>query len=159
MGIFDDIVQGVGREISRVQARSQEMLQSYTLNNQIRTLEGKITATFIEIGRLVYDRYERKQEVSEDTLKEKTQEIVKCEQEIVVLKSELEALRVQSDPNAPASQKAEVKAGYAPTPGFCCSHCHAPANKEKSFCPACGGDLHPAQESVKSSGNGSPEDM
>src|SRR3990167_1353351 len=102
MGIFDDIVQGVGREISRVQTRSQEMLQTYTLNSQIRTLEGKITATFIEIGRLVYDRYERKQEVSEDTLKGKTQEIVKHEQEIVVLKAELEALRVQSDPDAPA---------------------------------------------------------
>lgn len=154
MGILDDFVQGVGREISRVQTRSQEMLQTYTLNSQIRTLEGKITAAFIEIGRLVYDRYERKQEVSEDTLKEKTQEIVKHEQEIVVLRAELEALRVQSDPNAPASQKSEVKAGYAPTPGFCCPHCQAPANIEKSFCPACGGDLHTAQESVKSGGNG-----
>ncbi|MBI4534525.1 MAG: hypothetical protein HY711_11325 [Candidatus Melainabacteria bacterium] len=159
MGIFDDIVQGVGREISRVQARSQEMLQTYSLNSQIRTLEGKITATFIEIGRLVYDRYERKQEVSEDMLKDKTQEIVKYEQEMVVLKAEMEALRVQSDPNAPASQKAEVKAGCAPTPGFCCPHCNSPANKEKSFCPSCGGDLHTAHVSGKSTGNGSSEDV
>jgi hypothetical protein len=153
MGLFDDLVQGISREISRVQAKSAEMLQTYSLSNQIRTLEGKVTATFIEIGRLVFDKYQRNLEVSDDLLKEKTDEIVKCEQEIASLKAELEAIKAQYSPDTPASQRADARAGYTPTPGFECPHCHAPANVDKAFCPLCGGSLKEAAEKA-GSGNG-----
>jgi hypothetical protein len=35
MTIFDDLVQGITKEVSKVQTRSQEMLQSYNLVNQV----------------------------------------------------------------------------------------------------------------------------
>ena len=156
MGIFDDIVTGINKEIGRVQAKSQEMMQTYQLNAQIRELEGKITAHFIEIGRLMYDQYERNKEVSEETLRAKTAEISEWEREITVLKAELEAVRAQYDPDVSASRKADAKAGYTHTPGFQCPHCQAPANSEKTFCPACGGDLKESTPGAKSGGdNGS----
>lgn len=153
MGIFDDIVQGINREVSRVQARSQEMLQTYTLTSQIKQLESKITSAFIEIGRLTYDKFERNKEVSEDTLREKTAEISAWEREIVSLRAELDAIKAQFDPEMPASQKAEAKAGYTPTPGFNCPHCNSPASQDKAFCPSCGGCLR-AEAEDKEGGNG-----
>ena len=154
MGLFDDLVQGINREITRVQAKSQEMLQTYNLSSQIRSLEGKVTALFIEIGKLVFDKYQRNQDVSDELLKEKTDEIVKCEQEIASLKAELEAIRAQFSPETSASQRADAKAGYTPTPGFTCPHCQAPASTDKAFCPLCGGSLKDQPEKVKSEGNG-----
>ncbi len=141
MGIFDDIVHGISREFSRVQERSQEMMQSYSLKGQIRTLEGRKTAALLEIGRLVYEKYQLSKEISEDTLKSQTDEIVGYEHEITVLKAEMEKLKAQYDPDASAAEKTEARAGYSHTPGFTCPHCQAPANSEKSFCPACGGVL------------------
>lgn len=151
MGIFDDLVQGIGREFNKVQSRSAEMMRIHNLSSQIRTLEGKKTAVLIEIGRLVFDKYQRGLEVAEEALLDKTREIVAHEHEITGLQAELESLRAQSDPNASASQKAEYKAGYAPTAGFNCPHCQAPANVDKSFCPACGCSL---KEKSDSGGNG-----
>lgn len=151
MGIFDEFVQGVNREISRVQSRSQEMLQAYNLNSRVRSLEGQRTAILIEIGRMVFDKYQRHLEVSEDSLRDKSNQIVELEHQITVLKAELDAIHAQSDPNTSASQKADYKAGYTTTPGFTCPHCQAPANVDKGFCPACGGSL---KETPKD-GNGS----
>jgi len=143
MGVFDELVQGVNREIARVQSRSQEMLHAYNLSSQIRRLEGKKTSTLIEIGRMVFEKHQQKVDVSDESLKAKTDEIVELEHQITVLQAELDALKVQSDPNASASQKAEYKAGCGPTPGFTCPSCQAPANMDKSFCPSCGGSLKP----------------
>lgn len=154
MSIFDDLVQGINREITRVQNKSQEMLQTYNLSSQIRILEGKVTSLFIEIGKLVFDKYQRKQDISEELLREKTEEIVKCEQEIASLKAELDALKAQFSPDTPASQRADAKAGYTPTPGFICPHCEAPASSDKAFCPLCGGSLKDQPEKAKSEGNG-----
>jgi hypothetical protein len=156
MGIFDEFVNSVSREVSKVQARSQEMLQVYNLNGQVRTLEGKRTAAMIEIGKLVFEKYERGRDVSEDELRKKTHEILELELEITSLKAELDALQAQNDPNASASQKAEYQAGYRATPGFECPHCHAPASRDRSFCPACGGSLK--EETTNGGGNGSHAD-
>ncbi len=48
MGILDDVVQGIGKEVSRVQARGQEMMQSFNLQNQIRELEKKKTSKLLK---------------------------------------------------------------------------------------------------------------
>ncbi len=152
MGLIDDFVQGVNREISRVQSRGQEMMQSYQLSSQIRVLEGKKSATLIEIGRLVFEKYQRAVEVSEDRLIEKAKEITGYEQEITVLQAELDQLKAQYDPDRPASQRAEAKAGYTATPGFVCPHCQAPAAADKSFCPACGGSLKESNGTRSESG-------
>src|SRR5688572_8614826 len=156
MGIFDEFVQGVNRELTRVQSRSQEMIQTYNINSQVRTLEGRKTASMIEIGRMVFEKYEKGTDVTEEALQAKVKEIVDLEHEITILMADLEALRAQSDPNMSASQKAEFKAGYTPTPGFTCPHCQAPANMDKTFCPACGGTLREeSKEQSGKEGNGS----
>jgi len=141
MGLLDDFVQNVSKEVGKVQARSQEMLQTYNLAGQIRELERKKTAKLLEIGRAMWDKYANNKEVSEELIKDKASEVSGYDHEILLLQTELDSMRVANDPDQPASKKAESKAGFHPTPGFECPSCHAPASRDKSFCPACGNSL------------------
>lgn len=93
MGIWDQVVDGVGRELTKIQSRSQEMLQVHNLKMQIRTLEGRCTSLLIEIGRMVFDKYQRNVNVSEDALKAKTEELSSLEHDITALRSEIDAVR------------------------------------------------------------------
>jgi hypothetical protein len=154
MTIFDDLVQGIGKEVSKVQARSQEMLQSYNLQNQIKELERKRTAKLLELGRLICDKYSRNANVDEDVFKDKSNEVVALEHEIGILQAEIDGMKMAADPNTPASAKANVKAGFTPTPGYTCPRCEAPASREKAFCPVCGESLKKSKTSSNSSGNG-----
>ncbi|MBZ0188783.1 MAG: hypothetical protein K8F91_21245 [Candidatus Obscuribacterales bacterium] len=142
MSIIDDVVQGISKEVNKVQERSQEMFQSFNLSTQVKDLERKKSSKLVELGRLTVDKLHHKKEVSDDLINEKIAEVIGYEEQINVLKSEIDALKVADDPNASTSKRAEAKAGFKPTPGFVCPHCEAPASKEKKFCPACGGNLH-----------------
>jgi len=146
MGLIDDFVTNISKEVGKVQARSQEMMQTYNLSGQIRELERKKTAKLIEIGRSIFDKYHNNKQVSEETLKDKVNEIGGYDHEIALLQTELDSLRAANDPETPASQRADVKAGFNPTPGFECPTCHAPASKDKAFCPICGNSLKKAEE-------------
>ncbi len=148
MSLIDDLVQGFGKEVSKVQARSQDLMKAYNLSQEVRELERKKTAKLIEIGRLIYDKFEKKDDITDDIFKERVKETVAIEQDIIQLQAELDSLKMQNDPSTPASKKAEAKAGYTVTPGFECPNCHAPANREKSFCPTCGEPLKPSNEDI-----------
>ncbi|MBA3859245.1 MAG: hypothetical protein C0507_20255 [Cyanobacteria bacterium PR.3.49] len=139
MGLLDDVVQGIGKEVSRVQARGQEMMQSFNLQTQLRELEKKKTGKLLEIGRLVTEKYVRGEEVAEDVLKDKANEVAGYESEMQVLQAELDSLKV--DTEVPTSKKAEKGAGFHTSPGYECPNCHAPAARDKSFCPSCGESL------------------
>jgi hypothetical protein len=151
MTMFDDLIQGVGREVTKVQARSQEMLQAYNLQNQIKDLERKRKAKLLELGRLVCDKYVRDSNINDDVFKDKSNEVVAFEHEIGILQAEIDQIKLSSDPTASASTKANAKAGFTPTPGYQCPRCQAPASREKSFCPVCGESL----KKGTSSGSGS----
>jgi hypothetical protein len=144
MTIIDDLMNGIGKEFEKVQNKSQEIMQSYNLQNQIKDIERKRNSKLLEIGRLVCDKYLRSAEISEDQLKDKANEVAGYEHEMSLLQQEIETSKTAQDPNAAASTRADAKAGYTATPGFECPRCHAPANREKAFCPLCG-------ESLKSS--------
>ncbi len=150
MGILDDVVQGIGKEVSRVQARGQEMMQSFNLQNQIRELEKKKTSKLLEIGRAVTDKYVKGEDVSEDVLKDKANEVAGYESEMQILQAELDSLKV--DTEVPTSKKSEKGAGFHASPGYECPNCHAPAAKDKAFCPSCG-------ESMKKAGSPADEDV
>jgi hypothetical protein len=141
MTIIDDMFSGISKEFEKVQTKSQEIMQGYNLSNQIKDLERKRNAKLLEIGRLVCDKYLRNAELSEDSLKDKTNEVSGYEHEISLLQAEVDQLKTTNDPSTPASQRADAKAGYTPTPGFECPRCHAPAAKDKKFCPLCGESL------------------
>ena len=142
MNMFNDVVENLSKEVSKVQERSQEMLQGFNINSQIRDLERKKSKKLKELGELVFDKYHHDKDVSEDEIKEKVSEVVGYVEQIDVLEAELDAANVQRDPNASQSKKAAAKAGYKTSPGFSCVHCGTPASREKKFCPACGGKLH-----------------
>ncbi|MBX9878449.1 MAG: hypothetical protein K2Y22_08320 [Candidatus Obscuribacterales bacterium] len=146
MGIFDELVTGLSKEITKVQSRSQEMVKSYALNSQIRTLERRKSGILTELGRMVFDKYERKLEITDENFKSRTEEIADIDDEIADLQDELEALQLANDPTASASQKSQAKAGYHPTSGFTCPKCEAPANQDKPFCPSCGCSLAEGKE-------------
>lgn len=145
MGLLDDVVQGIGKEVSRVQARGQEMMQSFNLQNQIRELEKKKTGKLLEIGRLVTDKYVKGEDVAEDVLKDKANEVAGYESEMQILQAEMDSLKV--DTEVPTSKKAEKGAGFHTSPGYECPNCHAPAARDKAFCPSCGESLKKAGSS------------
>lgn len=146
MNIFNDVVENISKEVSKVQERSQEMLQGFNLNSQIKDLERKKVQKLSELGELIFDRYHHEKEVSEDDIKEKVAEVAGYQDQINVLEAELEAANIERDPNASQSKKAAAKAGYKTTPGFACSTCGTPASTEKKFCPACGSKLKEEEE-------------
>jgi hypothetical protein len=139
MGLIDDVVKNINQGINDIQNRSQEMMQAMAINNRINTLEGKKTALLINIGQLIYDKYEKGDEVAEDLLKEKVKELSQLDKDIDTARAELKQVKVDGD--APRAEKAAHGAGYKPTPGFACPHCGAPANSTKFYCVACGGAL------------------
>jgi len=141
MGLFDELVTSLGKEINRVQNRSQEMVKTYSLSSQIRTLERRKNGILTELGRMVFDKYERHLEITDENFKSRTEEIADIDDEIADLQDELEALQLANDPAASASQKSQAKAGYRPTSGFTCPKCEAPASQDKPFCPSCGSSL------------------
>jgi hypothetical protein len=141
MTIIDDVLQGVGKEFEKIQTKSQEIMQSYNLTNQIKDIERKRNQKLVEIGRLVCDKIIKKEDYNEDVLKDKANEVAGYDTEIAVLQNEVDQAKSANDPSTPASQRADSKSGYKPTPGFECPRCHAPASKDKKFCPLCGGSL------------------
>ncbi len=163
MGFIDDVVKGVntgikqvGDGINKIQNKSQEMMHNVSQQNRITSLEAKKAVALTNIGKLIYDKYEKGDEVGEDVLKRKTTEIAEYEKEIELIKQELEVFKQEHDPDLPQSQKSESRAGYTRTPGYTCPHCQAPANQEKLFCAFCGGDLR-TSKTPKSEGNGHSE--
>jgi hypothetical protein len=152
MGILDEFANSINREINKVQSRSQEMFQGLALTSQIRTLERRKAALFVEVGHLAFDKYQKGAEISEEAFRSKTREIADCNHEIEVLQAELQAIQAQYSPDASASTRSEAKAGFRPTPGAQCPHCQAPADLSKSFCPSCGGSLADARQGQKKSG-------
>ncbi len=156
MGLLDDVVQGIGKEVSRVQSRGQEMMQGFNLQNQVRELERKKTSKLLEIGRLVTDKYVKGEDVSEDILKDKANEVAGYETEMQILQAELDSLRVDDPVASSAAKKSERGAGFHTSPGFECPSCHAPASKDKTFCPSCGENL---KSSTSSSSTNSDDDV
>ncbi len=152
MGLVDDIFKNINQGISDIKDKSQEVMQSISLSSRINSLEAKKTAVLVNIGQLVYDKYEKGDEVSEELLKDKVKEVAEFEKEIRLAREELEGLK--TDPEAPRSQKAAAAAGYKPTPGFVCPHCQAPANANKYYCVACGGSLKETASGCCAEGNG-----
>lgn len=151
MGFIDDVVKGlntgikqVGDTINKVQEKSQEMMQNASKESRVTSLEAKRAVAFENLGKLVYDKYEKGDEVGDDVFKRKTTEIAEIEKEIELVKAEVAAFHAEHDPDMAQRSKAESKAGYKRTPGFECPHCHEPANQEKLFCAFCGGELSSA---------------
>lgn len=143
MGFIDDVVKNINQGINEIQNKSQEVMQSLTISNRIKSLEERKNALLINIGQLIFDKYEKGDEVSEDLLKEKTKELSQIEKDIDAAKAELKQYKPM-DPSAPHAEKAAHQAGYKPTPGFLCPHCGAPANSTKFYCVSCGGSLKEA---------------
>ena len=86
MGFIDDIAKTVQNTVSgvasEIQNKSQEVMTQLSVNNRINSLEGKKTALLLNIGNLIYDKYEKGDEVSEELLKEKVKEIAQIEKDI-----------------------------------------------------------------------------
>ena len=75
MSIIDNVLNSVAKEVSKVQSRSQEMMQGFSLQNQVNELERKKNAKFMEIGRMIYDRQHHKKEVSDEVIDERCAEV------------------------------------------------------------------------------------
>lgn len=152
MGFIDDVMKNINQGINDIQNKSQEMMNQVSINTRLRSLEERKQQLLVNIGQLIYDKYEKGDEVSDELLREKVKEIAGIERDIDLAKTDLATAKVDGD--VPRSQKAAHSAGYKPTPGFTCPHCGAPANSSKFYCVACGGSLKETKESPPSNGGG-----
>lgn len=139
MGFIDDVMKNINQGINDIQSKSQEMMQQMSINTRIRSLEERKQQILVNIGQLVYDKYEKGDEVSEDLLKEKVKELAGIERDIELAKQELQNAKAAEGESK--TEKSAAGAGYKPTPGFQCPHCGAPANSSKFYCVSCGGAL------------------
>ncbi len=73
------------------------------------------------------------EDISEDVLKDKANEVAGYESEMQILQAELDSLKV--DTEVPTSKKSEKGAGFNASPGYECPNCHAPAARDKAFLP------------------------
>jgi rubrerythrin len=158
VSIIDNVLNSVAKEVSKVQSRSQEMMQGFSLQNQVNELERKRNAKFMEIGRMIYQKHHDSKEVSDEVVKERCSEVTALTHEISVLQAEIDQMKVKNDPDATPSQKAEAKAGFKASPDYTCPSCQAPASREKPFCPACGESLKGAKGSDNEPVDVEPED-
>ena len=97
MGLIDELMQGISKEVSKVQVRSQEMLNAYNLGQELRDLEQQKTDRLTAIGRLICNKYERQINVSEESLQEHCKEITTLEKDITSLQKKLDGLKKQSN--------------------------------------------------------------
>ncbi len=144
MGFIDDVMKNINQGINDIQNKSQDVMQQVSINARIRSLEERKQQLLVNIGQLIYDKYEKGDEVSDELLREKVKELAGLEKDIEIARQELATVKVDTD--APKGQKAAHSAGYKPTPGFVCPHCAAPANSSKFYCVACGGALKETKE-------------
>jgi hypothetical protein len=157
MGLFDDVLKNINQGINDIQNKSQEMMQGVTINARIRSLEQQRSTLLLNIGQLVFDKYEKGDEVSEELLRDKVKQISDIDKDIDLANAELKNLKLE--PDAPKSQKAAHQAGYKPTPGFTCPHCGSPANSGKFYCVSCGGSLKEGATAATGSGNPSQQNF
>ena len=101
MGL-DDLIQSFRKEVSKIQARSQQMIAVYNLNQEIRELERQKTTKLADIGRLIYDQYEQQMPTNEEALRQMCKEITALGKDISQLQTKVDNLNAQSSPNTPA---------------------------------------------------------
>ena len=79
MGFIDDVMKNINQGINDIQNKSQDVMQTVSINARIRSLEERKQQLLVNIGQLVYDKYEKGDEVSEDLLREKVKELAGLE--------------------------------------------------------------------------------
>ncbi len=102
MGLIDDLVQGISKGVSEIQARSQQMIAIYNLNQEIRELEQQKIAKLANIGRLMYDQYEQQITANEESLQQLCKEITALGKDISQLQTKVDNLKAQSNSNTSA---------------------------------------------------------
>lgn len=112
---WDDISKKLGETADTVSAKASEVVELQKIKNQIRTMERNNDNDYIEIGKLIYEKFKAGEEVEE------TQ------------KGFCEAIEARKDSIAEYVTKMEVMRGDAP-----CEICGKIVSKGMAYCPYCG---------------------
>jgi len=103
MSLIDDFIQGASKEISKIQARSQEMIKAYNLGQELKELEQQKTDQLAAIGSSIFDKYQKQIEPNEDSLQQKCKEIAALDKDIAQLQKQLANLEAQKASPSKAS--------------------------------------------------------
>ena len=110
VSLIDNVFNSVAREVNKVQTRSQDLMQTMSLQNQINELERRKTMRLAEIGKVVFDEKHNHAPAREDEVKRLCDEVASLEAEMAVLQAEIDKVKAKNDPDATPSQKAEASA-------------------------------------------------
>lgn len=151
MSLMDNFGKKIGEAVSAVGKMSGELVEVTKINMEIRSKEEQIQKLYVELGKIMYKKYEEKTQL-EDQLSQLCIQITAIEKESEALKAKL--LAAKNIKACPAC-KAEVSASLE-----FCSSCgvkiaqSAPqaAVEETVFCTGCGAKLPEATKFCGSCG-------
>lgn len=112
---WDDISKKLGETADTVSAKASEVVELQKIKNQIRTMERNNDNDYIELGKLIYEKFKAGEEI-EETQKGFCEAIQSREESIAEYVAKMEAMR-----------------GDAP-----CEICGKIVSKGMSYCPYCG---------------------
>lgn len=92
--LFDDIVEKLSEAAEQVGKKTDEVIETQKIKNQIRGLEKSTRRDFRDLGRLIYEKYKSGEVIDEEYLElcksisEREEEIHSCETELIRVKED-----------------------------------------------------------------------
>jgi ubiquinone biosynthesis protein UbiJ len=105
MGLIDDVIQTLGKDVSRIKARAQIMLKAYNLGQEIKDLQQQKTDALALIGGVIYSQYQQQIMPKDESLQQKCSEIAALEKDISHLQVELDSLKMQENSSSNEESK------------------------------------------------------
>ena len=100
MGLVDDVIQNLNKEVNNIKARSHMLLKVYNLSQEIKDLEQQKTVRLTSIGTVIYDKYQKQIMPDDESLQRRCVEIAALEQDITRLQKQLADLKEQKNSRA-----------------------------------------------------------
>jgi len=93
MGFIDELIEGFGKEVDNIKARSQILIKAYNFSQEMRELEQRKKELLLAIGKVIYAKYQDQISPDEESLKQKCIEIASLEKDIAQLQEQLDRLK------------------------------------------------------------------
>lgn len=123
---WDDFSKKIGETADTVSTKASEVVELQKIKGQIRTMERNNDSDYIELGKLIYEKFKDGEEVEE------------------AAKGFCEAIQNREESIAEYLTKADALRGDVP-----CEICGKSVTKGMAYCPYCGAKMETVGDKVK----------
>jgi len=97
MGLIDELMQSLSKDVDKIKVRAQTMLDAYNLSHEIKELQSQKTDRLLSIGKFIYDKYQQQTSPTEEPLQQHCTDIAALEKDIRHLQNRLDDLKMQTN--------------------------------------------------------------